>query len=381
MQSALVTLILAAALAQPQLRPAAEPPRYVPIPLPDNAEDLLKSIQFEPTPASPVSPEMTKEITDKLTKMFSGPDGNEKLEESVKKLFSKWIESHPKEAKENKFDLKEITKFATKELAREANEAKLDKSKIPDAPVPIAPAPKSLTLDQRVGRWLADWLQNEETGGRLVEFMRESPAFQGALEDLLRSVNEVDAGWQPNLPAMPDAFAPPPLPGFGELPKFPMPELPDAQGWWPKLPRLQMPAFSMPQFPDFSSPKLPDIGGDWPQIVLAVLLVVGLVLAMRLWTIRTPVAADRPLMPLPAAIATRAELRLAFEALALNRFGAEAKPWNHRRVAERFGGGPAIEELARLYEQARYAPDDGPLSTDDRAAATRSVAELAGGAA
>ena len=69
---------------------------------------------------------------------------------------------------------------------------------------------------------------------------------------------------------------------FGEFPKFGMPEMPDAQGWWPKLPRLQMPAFSMPQFPDFSSPQLPDVGGDWPQIILAVLLVVGLIVAMRL---------------------------------------------------------------------------------------------------
>ena len=213
--------------------------------------------------------------------------------------------------------------------------------------------------------------------------MRESPAFQGALEDLLRSLNEVDAGWQPNLPDMPDGFAPPrppPLPGLGEFPRFGMPELPDAQGWWPKLPRLHLPAFSMPQLPDFSSPNLPDVGGDWPQIVLAVLLVGGLLFAVRLWATGKPAALAGPLMPLPIAIATRADLRQAFEALALNRFGPEAKPWNHRLVAERFGGGTAIEEpLTRFYEQARYVPDDGPLSLSVQSAANRSVAQLAGG--
>jgi hypothetical protein len=115
--------------------------------------------------------------------------------------------------------------------------------------------------------------------------------------------------------------------------------------------------------------------------VLAVLLVGGLLVAVRLWATGAPAAAERPLTPLPTTIMTRAELRQAFEALALNRFGPAAKPWNHRLVAERFGGGAAIEELTRLYEQVRYAPEEGPLSAGDRAAANRSVAQLAGGGA
>jgi len=267
-------------------------------------------------------------------------------------------------------------------IGRRAGDPLPDPMPTPDVPAPSDSKPR--TLDQRVGRWLADWLQNEETGGRLVEFMRESPAFQGALTDLLRSVNEVDAGWQPNLPDVPDAFAPPAAAAVarpGGVSQVRHARAARRAGLVPKLPRLNLPAFSMPQFPDFSSPNLPDVGGDWPQIVIAVLLVAGLLVAVRLWATRPPTAADRPLTPLPATIATRAELRQAFEALALNRFGPAARPWNHRLVAERFGGGAAIEELTRLYEQARYSPDDGPLSAGDRAAANRSVTQLAGGGA
>jgi hypothetical protein len=373
MQHAILTLVLAASLAQ------SKPPRYVPIPLPDNAEQLLNSIQLDPKALSPEMAQRMRQIADKLTGEFAAPDRMQKLEERVKKIVSDYIATHPQEASTNTLDINEISKIAKKELDRDPTGENPLRETLPDAPTPAHQAPKPQTLDQRLGRWLADWLQNEETGGKLVDLMRDSPAFQDAVGDLLRSMREVDAGWQPNLPAVPNQFEPPRLPGLGELPKVGLPDLSDAPGWMPKMPRFEMPKFTMPQFPDLSSPNLPDLGGDWPQILVAVLLVVGLLVAMRMWATKTSAAADRTLLPVPAAIATRAQLLQAFEALAINRFGDAARPWNHRLVAHRLGGGSAIEVLTRLYEQARYAPG-GELSAGDRESANRSLAQLAGGA-
>jgi hypothetical protein len=377
MQHAILTLVLVASLAQPKLRPAAEPPRYVPIPLPDNAEQLLKSIQLDP---KSLSPQMTQEIAAKLKDQFGGPDGMQKLEERVKKIVSDYIASHPQEANTNTLDLKEIRNIAEKELARDPMGINPLPQPPPDVPPPAPTPPKAQSLDQRLGKWLAEWLQNEETGGRLVEMMRDSPAFKDALDDLLRTMREVDGGWQPNLPEAPNGFEPPRLPGLEEMPKLGMPDLSDAAGWMPKMPRLEMPKFAMPQFPDLSSPSLPDLGGDWPQMLVAVLLVVGLLAATRMWMTKASAAPDRALLPVPTAIATRAELLRAFEAIAINRFGDAARPWNHRLVAHRFGGGGAIDALTRLYEQARYAPGQESLSAGDRESANRSLAQLAGGA-
>jgi hypothetical protein len=383
MQNVIVTLVLLTTLAQPKPRPVAEPPRYVPIPLPDNAEQLLKSIEID---RLPIPPGIANEIRAAVEKMRSQtpidiPPALEPERANIERLATQFLEAHPELKSGMKIDGEEVRRFLdANRMSMPGTLKQINVPLDPDAPAPAQPTSKPQTLDQRIGRWLCDWLQNEETGGRLVEFMRDSPAFNDALDDLLRSVHEVDGGWQPNLPDVPNEFEPPRLPGLGEFPKLGMPELPDATGWLPKMPRLQMPTFKMPLFPDFSSPSLPDVGGDWPQMLLAVLLVVGLLLGIRMWALKGPPPAQRALLALPASIATRADLRRAFEALALNRFGDEARPWNHRHVAHRLGGGPAAAELTRLYEQARYAPGDGPLSVGDRASADRCLAQLAGGA-
>ena len=380
MHSAIVTLVLALSLAQPNLRPA-EPPRYVPIPLPDNAEQLLKSIQLD---LGDISPELTTQIRDAAEMMrsrakFDIPESLEPERKNIEKMAIEYLRTHPGLAKGMKIDSEDVRRFLDENRRAVPNTdgPNVAAPAVPDMPAPAVP--KAESLDQRIGRWLSEWLQNEETGGRLVDFMRDSPAFKDALDDLLRSVHEVEGGWRPNLPDVPNDFEPPRLPGLGQFPKLGMPELPDATGWLPKMPQMQMPTFKMPQFPDFSSPSLPDVGGDWPQMVVAVLLVVGLLLGIRMWSLKTSTPAHRSLFALPATIATRADLRQAFEAIALNRFGDEARPWNHRLVAHRLDGGAAAEELTRLYEQARYAPGDGPLSAGDCASAERSVAQLAGG--
>ncbi len=87
----------------------------------------------------------------------------------------------------------------------------------------------------------------------------------------------------------------------------------------------------------------------------------------------------------PGAVATRGDLVAAFEHLAFLCLGPAVRACNHLDVADRLGEQSAdaerrraAGELARLYEQARYAPDDEPLSETDLAAARRDLCLLAG---
>jgi hypothetical protein len=91
----------------------------------------------------------------------------------------------------------------------------------------------------------------------------------------------------------------------------------------------------------------------------------------------------------PEAVATRDELVSAFEYLALLCLGPVALACNHLDLAARLGAREgtdaekrrAAEQLAGLYEQARYAPPDEPLRPEELAAARRDLCLLAGVAA
>jgi hypothetical protein len=91
----------------------------------------------------------------------------------------------------------------------------------------------------------------------------------------------------------------------------------------------------------------------------------------------------------PEAVATRAQLVSAFEYLALLCLGPVALACNHLDLAARLNAREgtdvekrrAAEQLADLYEQARYAPGDEPLPREALEAARRDLCLLAGGAA
>jgi hypothetical protein len=88
----------------------------------------------------------------------------------------------------------------------------------------------------------------------------------------------------------------------------------------------------------------------------------------------------------PHLVTTRAELIAAFEYLSLLLLGQDARTWNHKDIAAAVGDPEratpaqqqAADELAALYEQARYTPDDGPLPPAAVAAARRDLCLLAG---
>jgi hypothetical protein len=91
----------------------------------------------------------------------------------------------------------------------------------------------------------------------------------------------------------------------------------------------------------------------------------------------------------PDAVSTREDLVRAFEYLALLCLGQEARTCNHRDLAallaEQDRHEPRRREaavhLARVYEQARYAPADERLPDEELAAARRDLCYLAGVAA
>jgi hypothetical protein len=160
-----------------------------------------------------------------------------------------------------------------------------------------------------------------------------------------------------------------------------------ARDWLPKempaaLRRLKLPDFSrfapdvhMPQI-EVNAPHIPSVGGftgagaDLRSVANVLLGVIGVaVLFAVIWRLSggrwSPmIGGRRPLGPWPldpARVASRNELIQAFEYLTLLRCGEPARTWHHHAIADCLAGTEterraAADQLASLYEQARYAP-------------------------
>jgi hypothetical protein len=82
----------------------------------------------------------------------------------------------------------------------------------------------------------------------------------------------------------------------------------------------------------------------------------------------------------PAAVSSREDLIRAFEYLSLLRIGQAARNWNHRHIARELSP-PQTElaqEIATLYERARYAPGEDALPENTFDQARRGLCALAG---
>jgi hypothetical protein len=89
----------------------------------------------------------------------------------------------------------------------------------------------------------------------------------------------------------------------------------------------------------------------------------------------------------PGEVATRGDLVRAFEHLALLCLGPTARTCHHLELARLLGAQPAPDperrrdaavDLAQVYEQARYTPDDEVLPDDLMRRARRELCYLAG---
>jgi hypothetical protein len=127
------------------------------------------------------------------------------------------------------------------------------------------------------------------------------------------------------------------------------------------------------------------------QVLLVLAVVVAVLVVLWRWLRRAGVPDIQEVLrqtvwPLPLGqVSTRAQLIQAFEHLALVVLGPAARSTNHRDIATNLGATPertqAADELATLYERARYDPVEGELPAGDLAAARRDLCLLAGMAA
>ncbi|QJW93474.1 hypothetical protein [Frigoriglobus tundricola] len=126
---------------------------------------------------------------------------------------------------------------------------------------------------------------------------------------------------------------------------------------------------------------------------LLVLVLVALIVAALVWwkwdalvpPTRAAVVANGPgEWPIdPRQINTREDVVKAFEFLSVLICGPEAKTWTHSTIADELTAlaatrGETALKLARLYELARYAPLDEPLTRVELIEARRLVCDLAG---
>ncbi len=168
--------------------------------------------------------------------------------------------------------------------------------------------------------------------------------------------------------------------------------------------------FKMPSLPDIGpivgpSSPMADVGGGsvggmggmFNVLIVALILVVAGVVIAKVLASRNGVAAagDKaanlggwPVQP--SAIRTRADLVKCFEYLAVLLLGSGARTRHHLELAAEIGRqappvadahqAAAAQTLARLYEIARYTPENETLLPDDLAAARRELSYLAGAA-
>jgi len=170
--------------------------------------------------------------------------------------------------------------------------------------------------------------------------------------------------------------------------------LPSLRG---SLPHVGMPSWSVPSWPRLPSGRsMPNAGSIDTWVWIAMLgLVVLLLWKWNDWFQRKDADQEEPwqLGPWPVApdrVTTRGDLVRAFEYLALFLLGPDASTHHHRDLARQIDQQAAntptnhevIAQLARLYEQARYAPEQAdanvPLSQHEQAFARHALCLLAG---
>lgn len=134
-----------------------------------------------------------------------------------------------------------------------------------------------------------------------------------------------------------------------------------------------------------------NFGGSWTPVILIGLILFGVLLWFWLKNVRFS-SDDRVVLesgclgpwPVdPRAINTREDVVKAFEYLSVLICGPSARTWTHGTIAGALADlatthGERAVLLARLYELARYAPLDEPLTQDELIEARQLVCALAG---
>lgn len=254
---------------------------------------------------------------------------------------------------------------------------------------PAEPAEPSLLdrMQEETTKWMIDHL--DDVGADVLNALREAgTADEGTpLAELLRSMQQPDfSGLNVSERAMGLSRH---LPNVGAF-------LHEQRGAWDEVRSIFQAAPSLPNFGNPSTSASATGSSDsWAPALLSLLLLGMLVLLLCKMTARSQAQAgsdeaqpwrlgDWPVAP--DAVSTRQDIIRAFEYLALLRLGSAVNTCHHRALAERLaeqdGSNPArrqaAEMLACFYEQARYAPADGPLSLAELTDARHALCYLAG---
>jgi hypothetical protein len=321
---------------------------------------------------------------------------NFKLDDDFKKALRDWAANDPQLRNALKDWIKknppgqqpvEMKKFHAA-LKKILETPKPPTSKAAEVPkVKIAPPePKADPLAKVTERAMK---RAENTG--LGDWLRESPAWNRAFDDLRSSIGNPDAArfklgdWQDNI-KVPDGMMG--NLGEGTLDRLRGLPTPDFKAWTPSLSavgNLPTPDLAAPSLPGGGS-GLPAVGKSGTWVLLAVFCLFIVWQLLRLGK-RTAAVADAravfgPWPVRPEAVTTRADLVQAFDYLALLTLGLGVQSWNHHAVARQWRAqAPATTEtalaLASLYEQARYTDGVETLTDAERAQARRSLLQLA----
>lgn len=131
-------------------------------------------------------------------------------------------------------------------------------------------------------------------------------------------------------------------------------------------------------------------GGAWFPVIVLGVVILGILVWVLLKNMRKPtpefafVADGLGPWPVdPRRINTREDVVKAFEYLSVLICGPSARNWTHGTIADSLAElaatqGETAAMLARLYELARYAPLDEPLSREELTDARELVCDLAG---
>ncbi len=283
--------------------------------------------------------------------------------------------------------------------AQDANQVPIDASTparaatTPPADVGV-PAPREAPPADTLDRWMRDVIDHAEST-KLGDWLRESPAFQkgvGDLRNLIDFKSNPSAWGLDSLPAhlrltdklnfrLPDGV-------FSGLKNITLPDLPHVNLPHLNLPNVHVGNWSLP------APSVPHLGGFGNAAGIGSALLWVLIIGagvMLLWQLTknlgplrnaqspTPILGPWPVDP--RKVATRGQLVQAFDYLALLVLGTDVRSWNHRAIARKMLETKlppqAVEQLAHLYEAARYTAGPEPLPLNDQTAARRYLCLLA----
>jgi hypothetical protein len=135
-------------------------------------------------------------------------------------------------------------------------------------------------------------------------------------------------------------------------------------------------------------PSLGGLGGGSTSLIIVAVLAAAGVLFWYFYLRKKPeprVDVDEGKKPWPVEpglVATREDVVKAFEYLSVSKCGDEAINWHHHQIADRLGTSQnqkeAADQLAGLYERARYSPANEIFTESDIAEARARLCQLAG---